>query len=80
MKIEILDKAIKDLKKIDKTQAKKILNSISKLEHYPNIANIKKLTNYNPTHRLRVGNYRVLFDIENDIIIVSRIKHRKDVY
>jgi mRNA interferase RelE/StbE len=80
MKIEILDKAIKDLKKIDKIQAKKILNSISNLEHYPNIANIKKLTNYNPTHRLRVGNYRVLFDIENDIIIVSRIKHRKDVY
>jgi len=28
MKIEILDKAIKDLKKIDKIQAKKILNSI----------------------------------------------------
>ena len=46
MKIEILDKAIKDLKKIDKTQAKKILNSISKFKDYPNIANIKKLTNH----------------------------------
>jgi len=80
MKIEILDKAIKDLKKIDKIQAKKILNSISNLENYPDIANIKKLTNYNPTHRLRVGNYRVLFNIENDVIVASRIKHRKDIY
>ena len=80
MKIEILDKAIKDLKKIDKIQAKKILNSISNLENYPDIANIKKLTNYSPTHRLRVGNYRALFNIENDVIVVGRIKHRKDVY
>ena len=80
MKIEILDKAIKDLKKIDKVQAKKILNSISELVKYPNIANVKRLTNHNPTHRLRIGSYRVLFNIENDVIVVSRIKHRKDVY
>ena len=80
MKIKILDKAIKDLKKIDKLQAKKILTSISKLENYPNISNIKKLTNHNPAYRLRIGKYRVLFDVEDDIITVSRIKHRKEAY
>jgi mRNA interferase RelE/StbE len=80
MQIEILDKAIKDLQKIDKLQANKILESICKLENYPNISNIKKLINHNPTYRLRVGNYRVLFDISDDIVVIGRIRHRKDVY
>jgi len=30
--------------------------------------------------RYRIGNYRVLFDIENDTIIVVNIKHRKEAY
>ena len=80
MEIKILDKAIKDLKRIDKVQAKRILNSVSELVKYPNIANVKRLTNYNPTHRLRVGDYRVLFNVKDNGIVVSRIRHRKDVY
>jgi len=30
--------------------------------------------------RFRIGNYRVLFDVENDKIIVLKVGHRKDVY
>ena len=41
---------------------------------------IKKLTNHSPEYRLRVGNFRILFEIENNEIIIYRIKHRKDVY
>jgi len=80
MQVKILNKAMKDLSKIDKSQALKILKSIEYLSNYPDITNIKKLKNHNPTHRLRVGNYRVLFDIEDDIIIIGRIKHRKEAY
>jgi len=80
MQIEILNKAMKDLSKIDKSQALKILKAIEHLSNYPDVTNIKKLQNHNPTHRLRVGNYRVLFDIEDDIIVVGRIKHRKEAY
>ena len=32
------------------------------------------------THRLRVGDYRVLFDLEGKDIIILRVQHRKDVY
>jgi mRNA interferase RelE/StbE len=31
-------------------------------------------------YRFRVGNYRVLFDIEGRDIVVLRVQHRKDVY
>lgn len=41
---------------------------------------IKKLTNFTPEYRLRVRNYRVLFEIEDKNIIIYLIKHRKDSY
>lgn len=80
MLIDIQDSAYKDLKKIDKSEAIKILQTIKKLEDYPNITNVKKLTNHYPPFRLRIGDYRVLFDIEENKIIVSNIKHRKEAY
>ena len=80
MLIDIQDSAYKDLKKLDKSDAIKILQTIKKLEDYPYISNVKKLTNHYPPFRLRIGDYRVLFDIEEDKIIVSNIKHRKEAY
>jgi mRNA interferase RelE/StbE len=80
MRVIIDDNAIKELKKIDKNEVKKIVLKIEKLSNYPNIANTKKLTNFYPPYRLRVGNYRVLFDIEDELIIVYSVKHRSKAY
>ncbi|CAA6805230.1 MAG: RelE/StbE replicon stabilization toxin [uncultured Sulfurovum sp.] len=80
MNVVIDDKAIKDLSKIQKQEVKKILLKIEALEDYPDVANIKKLTNFEPPYRLRVGNYRVLFDIEDNTITVYRVKHRSKSY
>ena len=40
----------------------------------------KRLTNFTPEYSLRVGDYRVLFEIENKNIIVYRVRHRREVY
>ena len=80
MTVTIDDNAIKNLSKLDKTEAKKILSKISELEKYPHLPNIKKLTNFEPPYRLRIGNYRVLFDIEDTTITIYKVKHRKEVY
>jgi len=77
--VEIMPKAIKDLKKIDKSKVSVVINKIHNLENGLE-GNIKKLTNYTPEYRLRVGSYRVLFEIEGEKIIIYRIKHRKDAY
>ena len=41
---------------------------------------IKKLTNHTPEYRLRVGDWRVLFEVIKDKIIIYRIRHRREVY
>ena len=41
---------------------------------------IKKLTNFTPEYRLRVGKYRILFILDGDVIRIHQIKHRKDAY
>ncbi|MFK5976603.1 MAG: type II toxin-antitoxin system RelE/ParE family toxin [Sulfurovum sp.] len=80
MIVEIQESAKKDLKKIDKTSAIKILKSMQNLNDYPNVSNIKKLKEYYPPYRYRIGDYRVLFDIEDDKIIVFNIRHRSKAY
>jgi len=80
MLVTLNDKAIKDLSKIDKREASKIFSKIENLKDFPKVANFKKLTNFMPPFRLRVGDYRVLFDIEDNTITIYRVRHRKDVY
>ena len=55
MKIEIRKSAIKDLKSIDKKLVKHIHSKIHGLKEFPKIKNIKKLTNFEPSYRLRIG-------------------------
>ena len=77
--IEMMPKAIKDLKGFPKSDARKVVGKIKALENGLT-GDTKKLTNFSPEYRLRVGNYRVLFEIENQKIIIYRVKHRKEAY
>ena len=80
MELIINKKAEKDLDKLPFSITKKILIEINKLKNFPNVQNVKKLTNFSPSYRFRVGDYRVLFEVENNQIIIYRIIHRKDAY
>jgi mRNA interferase RelE/StbE len=80
MIVKINKKAIKDLSKIDKKEVDKILLKVETLKDFPDIPNYKKLTNFDPPFRLRVGNYRVLFNVNKDRVTVYRIRHRKERY
>ncbi|QEN05643.1 type II toxin-antitoxin system RelE/ParE family toxin [Thiospirochaeta perfilievii] len=80
MEIRIRKSAIKDLSKIDSKHATKIKKMILKLGDYPDVSNVRKLTNFEPAFRYRIGNYRVLFDIVDNVIFVGRVLHRKESY
>lgn len=41
---------------------------------------VKHLTNFTPEYRMRVGAYRVLFEVDGRTIIVYRIRHRREAY
>jgi mRNA interferase RelE/StbE len=77
--IEFKNTALKDLEKIERKYALNILQKIKLLEEGL-IGNVKKLTNFTPEYRLRVGKYRILFENTDNKIIIYRIKHRKESY
>ena len=82
-KIIYAKSVLKDLRKISKKNLPKITMGIEELKNFPNISQIKHLRNHPlADYRLRIGNYRVLFDIDWDEkeIYILKIGHRRDVY
>jgi mRNA interferase RelE/StbE len=77
--VQFNPKAIKDFKKLSPDIQKRLNSKITAMQDNLQ-GDIKKLTNYTPEYRLRVGNYRVLFEIEDNNLIIHRIKHRKNAY
>ena len=70
----------KDLKKIDKTEASRILDKIeNELTESPDSYPILS-GKFSGLRKLRVGNYRIIFSILKDTVLILRISHRKDVY
>ena len=65
-------KATKQLKKIgDRTVQGRILTATRGLADFPACSNVKRLTNHEYTHRLRVGDWRILFNVFEEISIAS---------
>ena len=82
-KISIRDHASRDLKKVDDRQARIIIKKIDSLKDNPKRANTNKLKGtLKEYYRLRVGSYRILYQIDNagKEVIINRIMHRKDSY
>lgn len=78
--IEFKPRAIKDLKHLEQKEIKNIIEKIEEMKKNINNLSIKKLTNFTPEYRLRVGDYRILFEIENNVITIYTITHRKNAY
>ena len=71
----------KDFRKIPKKDLQKILSKIEKLGTEPRPAGGEKLTGQD-LYRVRQGNYRILYSIQDNRLTVWGIKvgHRKDIY
>lgn len=71
--------ALKDIQKLDQVVKKRIRKKIEDYSQNP-FSQAKKLSAQIGSFRWRVGNYRIIFDIEGDNILILRIGHRKEVY
>lgn len=80
-RIEIKRSAVKELNSIPQKEIGKILRKIKSLSSNPRPEGCTKLTN-REDYRIRVGNYRIVYSIHDDIllIIIIKIGHRKEVY
>lgn len=78
-RIELKPRAVKDLAVLSKDDRNRLLSRIENLEN--NLSgDVKRLTDFTPEFRLRVGNYRILFEVNLDRVIIYRVTHRKDTY
>jgi len=79
--IYLSKKAQKQLDKIPDKEAYAVLERIQKLSKDPRPSGVKKLKGRNG-YRVRQGNYRIIYEIQDDILVIDviAIGHRKDIY
>lgn len=78
-KIKFEKRAFQELNKLDQMISRRILRSIKELKENFHTKDVKRLKGQD-NYRLRVGNYRVLFYIKNDLIRILKVGHRKSIY
>lgn len=80
-KIEFKKSAVKELNAIPRKDLAKIVSRIKTLSFNPRPQDCIKLTN-REDYRIRVGNYRIIYSINDTILIILIIKigHRKEIY
>ena len=82
MKFRILytKRAVRDISKFDLDTKERIKEA---LERYSEalLSYAKKMVDPSlGTYRFRVGDYRVIFDIEHNEIVILRVGHRREIY
>lgn len=79
-KVVVTKRAIKDLTNIDNEMKSRIAEKLREFIQDP-FLHAQKLSNQKiGTYRFRVGDYRIIFDIEGDELVILRIGHRKNIY
>lgn len=77
-----LKSADKQLGKIPKHDRLKIINHIDDINKNPEALDLKKLQGHQDLYRLRVGDYRIIFQLNKTkkLIIISYVGHRREIY
>jgi mRNA interferase RelE/StbE len=76
------ESAKKELKNLDKQIIKRLLENITQLAENPRPLTCKKLQGADNLYRVRVGDYRVVFSIDDKVLIIEiiRVGHRRKIY
>ncbi|WP_420632405.1 type II toxin-antitoxin system RelE family toxin [Candidatus Leptofilum sp.] len=80
--IEWKSSARKELRKLPKDKVQKIVEAVDSLATNPRPTGCRKLVGSEQTWRIRVGSYRVIYNIFSSILVIEvvRVAHRKNVY
>jgi len=81
-KIEWKGSSERDIRNIDRQHIHRILNAVEALSENPFPVQFKKLQGSESSYRIRIGDYRVIYqvDTQKKIITIYHIRHRKDAY
>ena len=81
-KIEWKSSALRELKRLDRQVVPRIVAAVETLSSDPFPQGNKKLHGAETTYRIRIGDYRVIYEVFSDRLVVeiARVRHRKDAY
>ena len=79
---EFTSKSLKELRKLDRKIQFRIIEKLDYICNSPTpLFYADHLTDSSlGEYRIRIGDYRVVFDIENDTLIILKVRHRRDIY
>ena len=84
MQVVFLSKFSKDLEKIKSNKLKTsifgIVESLENANELKEMTSLKKMKGHNTAYRIRIGEYRPGLFIENNVLLLARLIHRKDIY
>ncbi|MEB3164376.1 MAG: type II toxin-antitoxin system RelE/ParE family toxin [Prochlorothrix sp.] len=81
--VQYQTQALSDLKKLDKQTQKRIINKVNWLAvNFEQITPLPLSENWAGFYKLRVGDYRVIYSLEQTLSIlwIEKIGHRRDIY
>lgn len=80
--VQFLRSAGREFSSLPKSRQKQLAGRIDGLKQDMFPAGVKKLEGEDRLYRLRVGDYRILFEVDDDarIVTIVKIGHRRDVY
>lgn len=81
-RVELTRSAERDLRRLPRHVLKRIDRKILGLADDPWPGGVKKLQGSESTYRIRVGDYRILYEVEDEaiLVLVVRVRHRREVY
>ncbi len=81
-RIRIKKSAGKEIAALPKRDQRRVMSAIAALADAPRPDGVRKLTGIEDAYRLRVGDYRIVYQIASQVltVFVVRVGHRKDVY
>jgi mRNA interferase RelE/StbE len=81
-RVEVKKSARKEITALPKRDQRRVVTAIAELASNPRPLGARRLTAIENAYRVRVGDYRVVYQVADDVLIVYvvRVAHRKDVY
>jgi mRNA interferase RelE/StbE len=80
--VEIRPAAARQLKKLTRVVQAQVIQQLEELELDPRPPDVKKLSGKNNLYRVRVGEYRIVYEIQDAVllVLVLAVGHRREIY
>ena len=81
-RIEVTPAAVRQLRKLDPAARRRVQAAIELLADQPRPSGAKKLAGGDGEWRVRTGDYRIVYEVHNDVllVLVVAVGHRRDIY